>query len=168
MTKFAIVVAADEQLGIGRNGTLPWKLPAEMARFKRVTSEAPEGQRNAVIMGRKTYESIPPKFRPLPGWLNIVLSRAPGFEVENALASHPDVAQCAVIGVPDERWGERVHAVVVPRPGQAPTLEALREHTAELIAGYKCPRSLDLVKALPMTAAGKILKRRLRDSYVNS
>ena len=89
-------------------------------------------------------------------------------EVENALASHPGVAQCAVIGVPDEKWGERVHAVVVPRPGQAPTLEVLRAHTAELIAGYKCPRSLDLVKALPMTAAGKILKRRLRDSYVNS
>jgi dihydrofolate reductase len=85
--KFALVVAADEALGIGRQGGLPWKLPAEMAHFKRLTSEAPEGQRNAVLMGRKTYESILPKFRPLRGRVNVVLSRTPGYEAENALAA---------------------------------------------------------------------------------
>ncbi|GAA0928259.1 long-chain fatty acid--CoA ligase [Kribbella koreensis] len=86
-------------------------------------------------------------------------------EVENAIARHPAVAQCAVIGVPDTEWGERVHAVVVPAPGQTPTLEDLREHTKTFIAGYKAPRSLDLVEALPVSGAGKILKRELRRSY---
>ncbi|HEX5659354.1 MAG TPA: dihydrofolate reductase [Polyangiales bacterium] len=87
LRKFSLIVAADQDLGIGRAGTLPWRLPAEMARFKRITTEAPTGQRNAVIMGRKTYESILPKFRPLSGRVNVVLSHTPGFEVENALAA---------------------------------------------------------------------------------
>jgi len=86
-------------------------------------------------------------------------------EVENAVARHPAVAQCAVIGVPDPDWGERVHAVVVPRPGQTPTLADLRDHTKTLIAGYKAPRSLELVDTLPTSGAGKILKRALRDPH---
>jgi dihydrofolate reductase len=108
--KFALVVAADAQLGIGKHGVLPWKLPAEMAHFKRVTSDAPEGRQNAVLMGRKTYESIPSRFRPLRGRVNVVLSRTPGFEVQNALAApslavalqllegRTDVARVFVIG----------------------------------------------------------------------
>lgn len=83
-------------------------------------------------------------------------------EVERALASHPAVSACAVIGVPDAQWGERVHAVVVPREGMAPTLAELREHCRVAIAGYKCPRSLELVAALPLSAAGKVLKTELR------
>ncbi|GAA1835441.1 long-chain fatty acid--CoA ligase [Pseudonocardia ailaonensis] len=83
-------------------------------------------------------------------------------EVENALAAHPAVASCAVIGVPDDEWGERVHAVVVLRPGQTLTAEELREHAKTLIAGYKAPRSAEFVDALPVSAAGKILKRELR------
>ena len=70
-----IVVASTPALGIGFNGTLPWRLKAEMAMFKRITTEAPTGLTNAVVMGRKCWESIPAKFRPLPGRLNVVLSR---------------------------------------------------------------------------------------------
>ncbi|MGW4206166.1 AMP-binding protein, partial [Streptomyces sp. NPDC004726] len=88
-------------------------------------------------------------------------------EVENAVASHPDVASCAVIGVPDEEWGERVHAVVVLRPGRTSTGQEIRAHTKTLIAGYKAPRSVEFVDALPMSAAGKILKRELRDTHQN-
>ena len=86
-------------------------------------------------------------------------------EVENAVSSHPAVAQCAVIGVPDPEWGERVHAVVVLRPGAALTAEDLRDHVKALIAGYKAPRSLEITDALPVSGAGKVLKRELRAKH---
>ena len=86
-------------------------------------------------------------------------------EVENVVARHPSVAACAVIGVPDEEWGERVHTVVILLPGKELTLEELRDHCRSEIAGYKCPRSLDIVEEFPMSGAGKILKRELRRQY---
>ncbi|KAL3150607.1 hypothetical protein ABBQ32_000413 [Trebouxia sp. C0010 RCD-2024] len=73
---FQLVVAATKQFGIGRNGSLPWKLPGDMAYFKQITTKTVDpSKQNAVIMGRKTWESIPPKFRPLKNRLNIVLTR---------------------------------------------------------------------------------------------
>ncbi|HEX9889274.1 MAG TPA: long-chain-fatty-acid--CoA ligase, partial [Nitriliruptorales bacterium] len=66
-------------------------------------------------------------------------------EVENALASHPDVFEVAVIGIPHDTWGEAVHAVVVPRPGTSPTEQDLISHCRASIAGYKTPKSIDLV-----------------------
>jgi long-chain acyl-CoA synthetase len=86
-------------------------------------------------------------------------------EVENALAKHPDVAMCAVIGIPDARWGDMVHAVVVARPGRAPTPAELIAHCREQIAGYKCPKSVELREALPLSGAGKVLKTTLREPY---
>jgi long-chain acyl-CoA synthetase len=83
-------------------------------------------------------------------------------EVENALAAHPAVAACAVIGLPDDRWGERVHAVVVLRPGRTATADELRAHAKTLIAGYKAPRTVEFTDALPASATGKILKHQLR------
>ncbi|WP_067720906.1 acyl-CoA synthetase [Nocardia yamanashiensis] len=86
-------------------------------------------------------------------------------EVENALAAHPAIAAVAVIGVPDAEWGERVHAVVTCVPGQTVTLDEAREHTRQLIAAYKAPRSLEILDAMPVSGAGKILKRELRDKH---
>jgi acyl-CoA synthetase (AMP-forming)/AMP-acid ligase II len=86
-------------------------------------------------------------------------------EVENAVASHPAVAACAVIGVPDPDWGERVHAVVVLQHGHHVTEAQIRRHCKSLIAGYKSPRSVEFVDAMPMSGAGKILKRELRKQY---
>ncbi|MFC0545801.1 acyl-CoA synthetase [Kutzneria chonburiensis] len=86
-------------------------------------------------------------------------------EVENALAKHPAVASCAVIGVPDEQWGERVHAVVVLVDGHEPSAEELRAHCKEHIASYKAPRSVEFVAELPVSGAGKILKRVLRSRH---
>jgi long-chain acyl-CoA synthetase len=82
-------------------------------------------------------------------------------EVENALAGHPDVAEVAVIGLPDPHWGEAVVAIVVPVPGSACDGNALREWARPLIAGYKLPKTVHYVPALPLAATGKIDKRAL-------
>ncbi|MBA2933760.1 AMP-binding protein [Sphingomonas sp. CGMCC 1.13654] len=84
-------------------------------------------------------------------------------EVESALAGHDDVAAVAVIAAPDPRWGERVHAVIVPRAGRRPGEAALIAHCRDHIAGYKLPRSFEFVDALPLSAAGKVQKNVLRD-----
>jgi long-chain acyl-CoA synthetase len=84
-------------------------------------------------------------------------------EVEDAIYLHPDVAECAVVGVPSERWGEAVHAVVVPRAGTRPTAESIIEHCRTRIAGYKCPRTVEFrEEELPKSGPGKILKTELR------
>ena len=83
-------------------------------------------------------------------------------EVESALSRNPAVASCAVIGIPHERWGEAVHAVIVPRDGAELTIETLRAHCRTLIAGYKCPVSFELRDAMPISATGKLLKYVLR------
>jgi len=86
-------------------------------------------------------------------------------EVENALASHAEVAMCAVFGVPSERWGEEVLAVVVCKPDCTPSPEALIAHCHERIAGYKCPKQIVFRDALPLSGAGKVLKTELREPY---
>jgi len=84
-------------------------------------------------------------------------------EVESAVSTHPGVAQVAVIGVPSDQWGEAVHAIVVPRPGFAPSAAEIIDHCAPLLANYKRPRSVTIrAEALPLSGAGKILKRELR------
>jgi dihydrofolate reductase len=75
MSRLTIIVAATKANGIGLKANLPWRLAKEMKYFAQVTSHAPEGQQNAVIMGRNTWESIPAKFRPLARRVNIVVSR---------------------------------------------------------------------------------------------
>ena len=87
-------------------------------------------------------------------------------EVENALYQHESVAQCAVIGIPSDEWGETVHAVIVPKDGAERDADALIAHCKELIAGYKCPRSVEFRDdPLPLSGAGKILKTELREPY---
>jgi fatty-acyl-CoA synthase len=83
-------------------------------------------------------------------------------EVEATLGLHPAVAEIAIIGVPDATWGQTPLALVVPRPGQRPTLEELHAGCAGRLARYKLPRSMILVDALPRTAAGKIDKEQLK------
>ncbi len=87
-------------------------------------------------------------------------------EVENCLVAHPAVLSCAVFGIPDERWGEAVHAVVVPRPGTTADAEDLREFCRARIAAYKVPRRIEFRDTpLPLSGAGKILKAELRAPF---
>lgn len=110
--EFDAVVAADLSDGIGATGGIPWKLPGDLAHLKRLTTDtAVPGTRNAVVMGRKTWDTIPDRFRPLPGRLNVVVSRqrhlllpegvklAP--DLEHALVAaraEPDVERIFVLG----------------------------------------------------------------------
>lgn len=89
-------------------------------------------------------------------------------EVEDALAAHPGVAEVAVIGVPDERWGESPMAVIAPlNPEQPPTTEDVDEWSLQWLARYKRPRNLVVVPALPRNPSGKVLKTELRSRYAN-
>jgi long-chain acyl-CoA synthetase len=86
-------------------------------------------------------------------------------EIENALSGHPDVTEVAVIGVPDERWGEAVKALVVLRPGRTADEAALLDWLRPQIAVFKVPKSIEFRDALPRNASGKLLKRSLREPY---
>jgi len=86
-------------------------------------------------------------------------------EVENAIFGHPGVADVAVIGIPDERWGEAVKAVVVRKAGADPTPAEIIAWARERIAAFKAPKSVDYIDALPRNASGKILRRELREGY---
>lgn len=86
-------------------------------------------------------------------------------EVENAIFGHPDVAEVCVIGVPDEKWGEAVKAIVVPKAGAVPDPNAIMAWARARIAGYKSPKSVEFVAALPRNASGKLLRREVRAPF---
>jgi acyl-CoA synthetase (AMP-forming)/AMP-acid ligase II len=84
-------------------------------------------------------------------------------EVEDVLMSHPDVKEVAVIGIPDDKWGELVTGIVVAE--QDVTAEDLVAHCRKSLAGYKCPKRIDFVDELPRTATGKLQKFKLREPF---
>ena len=86
-------------------------------------------------------------------------------EVENAIFGHPDVLEVAVIGIPDDKWGEAVKAVVVPKPGHDVDAASVIAWARERIAPFKAPKSIDVIAEMPRNATGKILRRALRDPY---
>lgn len=87
-------------------------------------------------------------------------------EVENALGQHPAVATSAVIGIPSKQWGESVHAIVILNEGMSITPEELMAHSHTLIAGYKCPRSVEFrTEPFPLSGANKVLKTELRKPF---
>ena len=90
-------------------------------------------------------------------------------EVEDVLATHPDVDQVAVICVPDDKWGEAVHAVVIPTGARTPRPEDLTAHCRRYLAGYKCPKSYTFrTEPMPLSGANKVLKTVLRDEILGS
>jgi acyl-CoA synthetase (AMP-forming)/AMP-acid ligase II len=89
-------------------------------------------------------------------------------EIERVLIEHPKVFEVAVVGVPDEKWGESPRACVVPRPGQTVTLQELVAFCEDRLARYKHPRSLFTLEALPRNSMGKVLRRELREQFWKS
>lgn len=82
---YQVVVAATRDMGIGKDGKLPWRMPSDLKFFKEITvTTSDPGKKNAVLMGRKTWESIPLEHRPLPGRLNVVLTRSGSFDIATA------------------------------------------------------------------------------------
>lgn len=86
-------------------------------------------------------------------------------EVENCLSLHPEIAKVVIIGVPSERWGEEVKAMVIRKESSMLTEQALIDYAKERIAGYKCPKSVNFVSSFPVNANGKVLKRKLRAPF---
>jgi acyl-CoA synthetase (AMP-forming)/AMP-acid ligase II len=87
-------------------------------------------------------------------------------EVENAVTKHPDVAACAVIGIPSDKWGESVHAIVILQEGATATEDEIKEFCRTRIADYKCPKSVEIrTEPLPLSAANKVLKTELRKPF---
>ncbi len=105
---------------IGHNNTLPWHLPEDLAHFKRITLGCP------VIMGRKTWDSLPPKFRPLPGRLNIVVTRQPHWQAPGALPAHSLTEACALCPPDGDAWvigGAEIYAQALPLASTAVVTE---------------------------------------------
>ena len=86
-------------------------------------------------------------------------------EVENALMSHPDIIDAAVVGVPDDKWGETVKGFVILKEGVELTEQDIIASTKEKIASYKCPTSINFIQEMPRNPSGKILRRELREPY---
>lgn len=93
---FQVIVAQCSSRGIGRDSTIPWHLPSDLKRFRNITTTSLPGKQNAVIMGRRTYESLPANYRPLPNRLNIVLSRDD--DIRSKLAMPPSVIVVKSLG----------------------------------------------------------------------
>lgn len=141
--KFSLIAAACENMGIGINGDLPWRLKNELAYFNRMTSTTTDpAKRNACIMGRNTYLGIPPTHRPLPNRLNIVLSRT-----ATAADFPPDVLLCPSLSdamrVLHERYADDVENVWIAG-GNAVYREAMeselcdRIYFTEIRAKFEC------------------------------
>jgi acyl-CoA synthetase (AMP-forming)/AMP-acid ligase II len=159
-----------EDLPVGEHGEIWLRTPQLMKGFLGKPEETaaaitPEGWFRTGDMGRVDDEGfvfVEDRLKDMiiSGGENIYSP-----EIERVLAEHPAVMEVAVIGVPDETWGESVKAVVALKPGTTTTELELIDHCREHLARFKCPRSVDVVEALPRNPTGKILKRELRKPY---
>lgn len=133
MTRFNLIFARAANGVIGRNNELPWHLPEDMAYFRKQTAGAP------VIMGRKTWDSLPPRFRPLPGRTNIVITRQLDWQAEGAVVAggiEEAVAACKKLHAP-EAWiigGAQIFAESMPRATRALVTEIHRDFDGDAFA----------------------------------
>jgi len=136
-----------------------WKLPEET---KKSIKDGWLYTGDMAVMDEEGYVTIVDRKKDmiLTGGENVYST-----EVENILYMHPAILECAVVGVPDQKWGEAVKGIVVLKPGQKATAEEIIQFCKDRIARYKAPKSIDFIDALPRTGSGKIHKKGLRDKY---
>ena len=116
---------------IGNHNTLPWHLPEDMAHFKRTTLGCP------VIMGRKTWDSLPTKFRPLPGRLNVVITRQADWQAEGALRAHSLQEACDLCPADSDAWvigGAEIYAQALPLASTAMVTEIDATYEGDVFA----------------------------------
>ncbi|KAK9749039.1 hypothetical protein RND81_02G098900 [Saponaria officinalis] len=172
---YQVVVAATRDMGIGKDGKLPWNLPSDLRYFKEVTTTTSVARkRNAVIMGRRTWESIPHKYRPLPCRLSVVLSRSG----EMGLAPMEDVVICSDLNSALEFLAEPPHSLSVEKVfviggGQvlkealnAPSCEAI--HLTDIKTSVECdtfiPR-IDSSLYFPLFSSEEMVENNIRFSF---
>ena len=179
---FSIALGPDQAMA--RAGACGWPVPGVQARL----SDAKDGVGEVLLRGPNVVRHYWPGVPAVDadGWFHSgdlaqvdadgcwrIVGRAKDMiisggeniypaEIENALATHPDVAECAVVGMPDARWGEAVVAAIVTRDGCAMDAQSLQGWLGQRVARYKLPRRYVAVAALPRTALGKVQKSRLQ------
>ncbi|KNA19278.1 hypothetical protein SOVF_062630 [Spinacia oleracea] len=174
--RYQVVVAATKEMGIGKDGKLPWKLPSDLKFFKDVTLRTSDSEKkNAVIMGRKTWESIPLKHRPLPGRLNVVLTRSRGFNVGGL----DNVVTCGSMDSALELLGMRPYDLSVERVFVIGGGEILREvlngaacdaiHITEIETDIECDTFMPPVDSHlfhPWYSSFPLVENNIRHSFV--
>ncbi len=163
-----VVDAADQPLPVGQVGEIVARGPMVMQGYwgqKALSADALRGGwMHTGDLGRFDADGFLYVVDRLKDMIITGGENVYSAEVENVLLQAPSVAACAVVGVPDASWGERVHAVIVLKPGLEADTVGLLAHCRVHLAGYKCPRSLEFRDALPLSAAGKLLKYEVRAS----
>ncbi|KAL0017127.1 hypothetical protein SO802_004196 [Lithocarpus litseifolius] len=174
---YQVVVAATRDMGIGKDGKLPWRLPSDLKFFKELTMTTSDpGKKNAVVMGRKTWESIPPKYRPLPGRLNVVLTRSGNIDI--AIAE--DVVTCGNIPSALKLLAESPYSLSIERifiigGGQilretlnAPQCAAI--HITEIETSIECDTfipTIDFSVFQPWYSSLPLVENNIRYSFVS-
>ena len=170
LVDFRIAGADDQTLPDGEIGEIVVRSPALFTGYRN------QPEQTAAVLTHGWYRTGDAGYRDPADGLYYIVDRVKDMivsggenvysaEVEQALYKHPAVALSAVVAAPDERWGERVTAVVVCKPGMAASAEELIAHCRQHIAGYKVPKQVVFETTLPVSPAGKILKRLLRERF---
>ena len=151
MTRLNLIYARASNGVIGRDNTLPWHLPEDLAHFKRTTLGSP------VIMGRKTWDSLPPRFRPLPGRLNIVLTRDTGWRAEGALRAASVADAVAACSDAPEAWvigGAEVYRQALPLAQRVVVTEIARDFEGDAFAPALGPAWVETARDTHTAANG--------------
>ena len=140
---------------IGRNNTLPWHLPEDLAHFKRHTLGCP------VIMGRKTWDSLPPKFRPLPGRLNVVVTRQPDWQASGAVVAHSLPEACAACPAESTAWvigGAELYQQAMPLASAALVTEIDADFEGDAFAPQFGPEWVETSHQRQLSSTGLSLR----------